>query len=62
MKIKRRRRRAVLLTLFLVIVTNIFGQNIKITGKVFDADATTPLIGVTIIQKGEKSGTITDLG
>ncbi|HAT61119.1 MAG TPA: SusC/RagA family TonB-linked outer membrane protein, partial [Prevotella sp.] len=44
-----------------MIAASVSGQNVKITGKVFDTDATTPLIGVTVMQKGEKAGAVTDL-
>jgi TonB-linked SusC/RagA family outer membrane protein len=61
MKNKKKHRRAILLTFFIVIAASVSGQNAKITGKVFDTDATTPLIGVTVMQKGEKAGAVTDL-
>ncbi|HAT61765.1 MAG TPA: SusC/RagA family TonB-linked outer membrane protein [Prevotella sp.] len=60
MKDEKRHKKVVCLAFFFVIAANVFGQNFKISGKVFDTDAITPLIGVTVRQQGEKNGAITD--
>lgn len=38
-----------------------FGQTVKVTGRVLDTDGSTPMVGVTVQQKGAKTGTVTDL-
>ncbi|GAA0559383.1 TonB-dependent receptor [Chitinophaga japonensis] len=42
----------------LLFTTNSFGQKVPISGKVFD-ETGAPVIGATIVEKGTKSGTIT---
>jgi TonB-linked SusC/RagA family outer membrane protein len=49
------------ITLFLGISSNIFGQELKITGQVTDSQGQ-PLPGVTVILQGTTKGTITDAG
>ena len=38
-----------------------FGQTVKVTGRVLDTDGSTPMVGVTVQQKGAKTGTVTDI-
>lgn len=38
-----------------------FGQTVKVTGRVLDTDGSTPMVGVTVQQKGSKTGTVTDI-
>ena len=38
-----------------------FGQSVKLTCRVLDSDGSTPMVGVTVQQKGSKTGTVTDL-
>ncbi|MEL6718343.1 MAG: carboxypeptidase-like regulatory domain-containing protein [Bacteroidota bacterium] len=39
----------------------LFGQNITITGKVYDESSQESLIGASIIQSGTSFGTVTDV-
>lgn len=55
------RKKIALAGLSLAVTATAFGQTTKITGKVVDTDGVTPLIGVTVQQKGAKTGTITDI-
>ena len=61
MAIKNNLQKTTLLTLTLMATIGVHGQKATITGKVYDADGTSPLTGVTVQQKGQKSGTVTDL-
>ena len=61
MATKNNHSKTVLLILLLMAAVSVFGQKTTITGKVYDADGTSPLIGVTVQQKGQKSGAVTDL-
>lgn len=61
MENQSRKRKLFLLFWTLSIAISVSGQTLKITGKVFDTDGTSPLIGVTVMQKGEKAGAVTDL-
>lgn len=38
-----------------------FGQTVKVTGRVLDTDGSTPMVRVTVQQKGAKTGTVTDI-
>lgn len=60
MKQKKGRRAAAVL-LSLVVTANAWGQTVKVTGRVLDTDGSTPLIGVTVQQKGQKGGAVTDI-
>jgi len=54
---------AMLTVLFLGILVSvqIYAQGLRVTGKVIDAADRSPLIGVTIQEKGTTNGTITDI-
>ena len=61
MATKNNHSKTVLLTLSLMAAVSAYGQKTTVTGKVYDADGTSPLRGVTVQQKGQKSGAVTDL-
>lgn len=61
MATKNNHCKTALLTLTLMAAVSAYGQKTTVTGKVYDADGTSPLIGVTVQQKGQKSGAVTDL-
>ena len=61
MATKNNHCKTALLTLSLMAAVSAYGQKTTVTGKVYDTDGTSPLIGVTVQQKGQKSGTVTDL-
>ncbi|KAA3634651.1 MAG: hypothetical protein DWQ02_11060, partial [Bacteroidetes bacterium] len=55
--------RLIALSLFLalgLVTGELIGQNVTVTGSVFDADSQEPLIGVTIVETGTTNGTTTD--
>lgn len=52
-------RKTALLMFLLAFSMQIFAQR-QVKGKVFDADGTTPLVGVTIAEIGTKKGTVSD--
>ena len=61
MATKNNHCKTALLTLSLMAAVSAYGQKTTVTGKVYDTDGTSPLIGVTVQQKGQKSGAVTDL-
>ena len=50
-----------LLSLSVMAAVNAYGQRTTVTGKVYDSDGSSPMIGVTVQQKGQKSGVVTDI-
>lgn len=54
-------RKTHLLLMFFFAACSVFAQNITVSGKVTDAANSESLIGVSIVVKGNSSGTITDI-
>jgi len=51
----------ILLSFFLVLISNVYSQEKSITGKVMGLEDNMPIPGATVILKGTATGTITDL-
>jgi len=60
MEIRRMIKCLVLVFVSMLSWTTISAQTSKITGVVYEEDGTTPMIGVNIMQKGQKLGVISD--
>lgn len=58
---KKFKGRLIVLLVLLLISVGTFAQNITVTGRVTEKGTNTPLMGVTILIKGNTNGVITDL-
>ncbi len=61
MKMKQHHVKIAVTALSMLTSVTAFGQSVKLTGRVLDSDGSTPMVGVTVQQKGSKTGTVTDL-
>ncbi len=48
------------LLLMLVVATSAAAQD-RVTGTIYESDGKTPMIGATVMEKGTKNGTSTDI-
>ena len=48
------------LLVMLVLTTSVAAQD-RVTGTIFESDGKTPMIGATVMEKGTKNGTSTDI-
>lgn len=61
MKLKYFFRTLLLMSVTLLSVSQIAAQSRRVTGKVFENNESTPMLGCTVIEKGTTNGTTTDL-
>lgn len=53
--------KGILLFAAMLLWTEVYSQDIQVSGKVFDSKDNTPMIGVSVVVKGTTIGTITDI-